>query len=102
MRGGGNKRLTDTALKLLGMLDAQGYVPDVSELSRKAGREEWQIRAALRELAEKEHIVYDPDNHFATKVVLGWNLEAEAERKQLQEEAVRRYREYEMFPGRNK
>jgi len=55
----------------------------------------------LRELADKEYIVYDPDNHFAIKVLLGWDLNAEDERRKWSEEAVRRYREYEMFPGRS-
>lgn len=92
--------LTDTARKILRMLDSHYYVPSIAELARKAGRRAWQVRAALRELAEKEHIVYDPERHDALKVVLAWDLDAEEERKKRAQEAARRYRDYEMYPGR--
>lgn len=92
--------LTDTARKVLRMLDAHRYVPSVKEIARKAGRREWQVRAALHELHQKEHIVYDPANHDAVRVILAWDIDAEAERKRKRAEAERRYLDRELYPGR--
>lgn len=66
--------LSDTARKVLRMLDAHKYVPSIKELARKAGRRELQIRAALLELHGKDHVDYDPDDHYALKVVLAWEI----------------------------
>ncbi|RED54818.1 hypothetical protein [Cohnella lupini] len=64
--------LNDTARKLLRILDAHAYVPSIAELARKAGRRDWQIKKALQELADKDHIDYDPSRHDDLKVLLAW------------------------------
>ncbi|TFE30853.1 hypothetical protein [Cohnella luojiensis] len=67
--------LDDTSRKLLRILDSHSYVPAIAELARKAGRKQWQIKKALKDLADKDHIDYDPNRHHELKVVLAWEID---------------------------
>jgi predicted transcriptional regulator len=49
--------------------------PSIKELVRKTGRSPWQIHKSLQSLADKQFIVWDPEQHENLQVIKAWEEE---------------------------